>query len=77
MISVNSPSEGQSGDHVIKAGKIANPANDELSGLASSWLNRTVLWAVNDGGNQPLHFAVCPDRRDLGSIRIAGARNQD
>ena len=69
--------KNQSRDHVIEVGKIANPAIDELSGLAPSQLNSSVLWALNDGGNPALLFAVGTDGKDLGSIPIAGARNRD
>ena len=75
--SADSASEDQSGGLVIKVGKIENPDINELSGLAPSRLNSEVLWAINDGGNQPRLFAVGTDGRDLGSIPIANARNQD
>jgi hypothetical protein len=75
--SADCASEDQFCDHVIKVGKIANPNLNELSGLAPSRLNSKVLWAINDGGNQPLLFAVGTDGSDLGSIPIAGARNLD
>jgi len=71
------PLDERSYDHVIKVGKIANQAIDELSGLASSQLNSKVLWAINDGGNQPLLFAVGTEGTDLGSISIDAARNRD
>ena len=76
-IAANGPSKDQPRDQVIMVGKIANPAINELSGLALSRLKSTVLWAINDGGNQPMLFAVGTDGRDLGSLPIAGARNRD
>lgn len=71
------PSNDRSFDHVVEVGKIANQAIVELSGLACSRLNDKVLWAINDGGNQPLLFAVGDDGADLGSVSIIGARNRD
>jgi hypothetical protein len=73
----NGPSDDKSYDHVIKAGNIANQAIDELSGLACSRLSDTMLWAINDGGSQPLLFAVGSNGADLGSVSITGARNRD
>ena len=70
-------SNDRSFGHVVEVGKIANPALVELSGLARSGLDKNVIWAINDGGNQPLLFAVGRDGADLGSVLIAGARNRD
>ena len=63
--------------HVVEVGKIANQDIVELSGLACSRLNDTVLWAINDGGHPPLLYAVGNDGADLGSVSIIGARNRD
>jgi hypothetical protein len=73
----DNPSNGRSFGQVVEVGKIANHAIVELSGLACSRLNEKVLWAVNDGGNQPLLFPVGSDGADLGSVSIIGADNRD
>jgi hypothetical protein len=67
----------QSSDYVVDVGNIFNQKIDELSGLACSRLNDGVLWAINDGGNQPILFAVGNDGADLGSVLITGAQNRD
>ncbi|MHC4487511.1 MAG: hypothetical protein ACYS4T_20310 [Planctomycetota bacterium] len=63
-----------------EAVRVANLANwqiREASGLASSRLYPGVLWAINDGGNAPLLYAVGTDGADLGTFRVEGALNYD
>ena len=73
----NGPTNFESYDHITKVGNIANQELIELSGLACSRLNSKLLWAINDGGTQPLLFALGKDGADLGSVSIEGSRNQD
>jgi len=70
------PSPPVVGEAVI-AGNLENPKISEASGLASSRLYPGVLWAINDGGDDPLLYAVGIDGADLGTYRVAGAKNFD
>ncbi len=60
-----------------RVGKMANPRLKEVSGLAASNLYPSLLWAVNDGGDDPLLYAVGTDGADLGTFRVEGAKNHD
>ena len=64
------------GEAVI-AGNLENPKINEASGLASSRLYPGLLWTINDGGDDPLLYAVGIDGADLGTYRVAGAKNFD
>lgn len=61
----------------VSVGYLANPQINEASGLASSRLYPSVLWVINDGGNDPMLYAVGIDGADLGTFRVDGARNYD
>jgi hypothetical protein len=58
-------------------GVVKNRGLQELSGLAASRRRGDLLFAVNDSGNDALLYALGPDGRDRGSIRVRGARNVD
>ncbi len=58
-------------------GKLENTQISEASGLASSRLYPGLLWAINDGGDDPLLYAVGSDGTDLGTFRVEGAKNFD
>ena len=73
----DSHSHVKSYTHVVRAGKIANPALVELSGLAYSQLNSNVLWAINDGNTQTLLFALGSDGADMGTVSVEDSRNRD
>ena len=60
-----------------QAGKLENPKLKEVSGLAASSLYPGLLWAINDGGDKPLLYAVGSDGADLGTFRVEGASNYD
>jgi hypothetical protein len=45
--------------------------------LAASSLYPGLLWAINDGGDKPLLYAVGSDGADLGAFRVKGASNYD
>jgi hypothetical protein len=64
------------GESVI-AGNLENEKISEASGLASSRLYPGLLWAINDGGDEPLLYAVGIDGADLGTFRVEGADNFD
>jgi hypothetical protein len=70
------PSPPVVGEPVI-AGKLENTQINEASGLASSRLYPGLLWAINDGGDDPLLYAVGSDGTDLGTFRVEGAKNFD
>jgi hypothetical protein len=61
----------------VKVGNLANPQITEASGLASSRLYPSLLWVINDGGNDPLLYAVGIDGADLGTFRVEDAENYD
>jgi hypothetical protein len=61
----------------VSVGNLANPQINEASGLASSRIYPTVLWVINDGGNDAMLYAVGTDGADLGTFRIDGAANYD
>ena len=64
------------GEPVI-AGHFENVQISEASGLASSRLYPGLLWTINDGGDDPLLYAIGTDGADLGTFRVAGAKNYD
>ena len=70
------PSPPVVGEPVI-VGNLENPELSEVSGLASSRLYPGLLWAINDGGDDPLLYAVGADGAELGTFRVAGASNFD
>jgi hypothetical protein len=49
----------------------------EASGLAASRRRSDLLWALNDGGNAPLLYALDTSGGDLGSVRVDDARITD
>ena len=61
----------------IKTGDLANLQITEASGIAPSNLNPSLLWVINDGGNDPLLFAVGVNGSDLGTFRVKDAQNDD
>ncbi len=60
-----------------RSGNLANPDLKEVSGLAASRLYPGLLWAINDGGDDPLLYAVGSDGADLGTFQVEGAQNID
>jgi hypothetical protein len=61
----------------VSVGNLANPRINEASGMASSHIYPTVLWVINDGGDDAMLYAVGIDGADLGTFRIDGASNYD
>jgi hypothetical protein len=60
-----------------RMGELAHPQLAEVSGLAASSLYPSLLWAINDGGDDPLLYAIGSDGADLGTFRVEGAKNID
>ncbi|WP_145928722.1 hypothetical protein OH491_19780 [Termitidicoccus mucosus] len=60
-----------------QTGVLAHPAIDESSGLAPSRRADNLLWTHNDSDGEPVLYAIAPDGRFLGSVRIAGLLNTD
>jgi hypothetical protein len=73
---IQEPSPAVVGETII-VGNLENKKISEASGLASSRLYPGVLWAINDGGDDPLLYAVGTDGADLGTFRVEGAENFD
>ena len=73
---IQEPSPPVVGEPVI-VGNLENAKISEASGLASSRLYPGLLWAINDGGDDPLLYAVGVDGADLGTFRVEGAENLD
>ena len=59
------------------SGTVANPAIDELSGLAQSRAHPGVLWANNDSGDTARVYALGTDGADLGTVSVSGATAVD
>jgi hypothetical protein len=57
--------------------EVANPAIDELSGLAVSRADPTVLWGHNDTGGGRRLYRIGFNGEDLGATRVAGAESSD
>ena len=53
-------------DNTFVLGQVQNPALDEASGLVASRQHGIVIWAHNDGGENPGLFAIATDGTDLG-----------
>lgn len=56
---------------------MAEPANREASGLASSARSPGLLWTHNDSWGDPVLFALGVDGAKRGQIRVAGVTNTD
>lgn len=57
--------------------RITFPEARELSGLAASHRSGNLLWVHNDSGSPPVLYAITPDGKLAGRVRIKGARNFD
>ncbi len=58
-------------------GRIQNNRLVECSGMDASRIHDDLLWAINDGGNEPYLYAMGEDGRDRGRVRLVGANNRD
>ena len=70
-------SEIPDGVRIVHLGYLKNRAIHEASGLAASHLRSDTLWIINDGGNEPLLYAIGLDGMDRGFVRVDGAENID
>jgi hypothetical protein len=61
----------------VETGTLANPDLDELSGLAVSRADPTMLWGHNDTGSGPTLYRIGGNGEDLGSVAIPEARAGD
>jgi len=58
-------------DTTFMLGQVQSPALDEASGLVASRRHGGVIWAHNDGGENPGLFAIARDGTDLGFHPLA------
>ncbi len=63
--------------HSQLRGELKNHAITEASGLAASRRYTNRLWALNDGGNAAVLYAIGSDGSNMGKLQISGARNRD
>ena len=56
---------------------MAEPRNQEASGLAASRRTAGLLWTHNDSGGEPVLFALNPDGSLHGRVRVEGVANTD
>ena len=56
---------------------LADPALNEVSGIAASRVQRPLLWVQNDSGGAPAIYAVRPDGSLVSTYTIDGATNTD
>jgi len=57
--------------------KLADPAINESSGLATGRTNRGVFWTHNDSGGRPRVFAFTMQGKALATVTVTGARARD
>ncbi len=62
---------------VASTGAFAHPDIRESSAAVRSFSHAGVYWTLNDSGNDERLFAFDTAGRDLGAVRITGARNRD
>jgi hypothetical protein len=56
---------------------IADPAIDELSGMAASRLHPGVLYGINDSGGEPIVYAIDDSGATVARLRLQGTKNRD
>ena len=61
----------------VAVGALADPDIDELSGLAVSRADASVLWGHNDSGAGAVLYRIGLRGEDLGSVRVPGAQSGD
>jgi hypothetical protein len=77
--SVVTPGAAQSSVRLqlVDTAGLRTPRLVESSGVTPSTRRRGVLWTHNDSGDDPRLYATDSAGDDLGSVRVAGARNVD
>ena len=76
----NDPGSGPGGEttqHAIETGVLANSALTEASGLAHSNKQDDLIWAINDGGSPATLYAIGHDGSDLGEVGMSDLQNID
>lgn len=61
----------------VVAGTMESPPRHETSGIAFSRRSPDILWVHDDSGGQPILYAMTPDGKDAGAIRLRGVKNDD
>lgn len=61
----------------VVAAQLAEPLNQETSGIAVSHRNPGLIWAHNDSGGEPVLFALNADGSLRGKVRVEGVTNYD
>jgi hypothetical protein len=61
----------------VVGGELAEPTNQETSGLAASCRTPGVLWTHNDSGGDPVLVALRSDGSLLGRLHVTGEVNRD
>ena len=64
-------------ENIISKGTITDRALSEVSGIAASCKNKNVLWVLNDSGNSASVYALNPDGKLVGTLKIQGVFNND
>lgn len=62
---------------LIDTAVLQAPRLTESSGVAPSRRRPGVYWTLNDSGDEPVLYATDSTGRDLGFVRVSGARNVD
>lgn len=62
---------------VLEEGEVQSPDVDELSGLAVSRADPTILWGHNDSGDGPVLYRIGLHGEDLGSVLVKNAQAGD
>lgn len=74
---VNSAEVSTDYNKPVTVGAIESPDITESSGIASSYCQPNVFWTHNDSGDDAFIFAIDLSGKNLGTWRVAGARNDD
>lgn len=61
----------------IVTGTMEPPPRHETSGIAFSRRSPDLLWVHDDSGGQPILYAMTPDGKDAGAVRLRGVKNDD
>ncbi len=61
----------------VEAAQLAEPQNQETSGIAVSHRTPGLIWTHNDSGGEPVLFALNADGSLRGKVRVEGVTNYD
>lgn len=61
----------------VEAAQLAEPQNQETSGIAVSHRTPGMIWTHNDSGGEPVLFALNADGSLRGKVRVEGVTNYD